>query len=60
MMQELVLIGAHMDHAAITQALDDCLLDDSDLNQGELGWLKMPDPFPEWPQPSDTPDTAEV
>ncbi len=60
MMQELVLIGAHMDHAAITQALDDCLLDDSDLNQGELGWLKMPDPFPEWPQPSPDQEAAEV
>ncbi|TVR12385.1 MAG: GTP-binding protein [Planctomycetota bacterium] len=52
MMQELVLIGADMDQAAITAALESCLLSDDELEQGEQGWLSMDDPFPAWPEAS--------
>jgi G3E family GTPase len=55
MMQELVLIGAHMDQEAIETALNACLLDDVDVEGGELSWLKMPDPFPAWPEPETAP-----
>ena len=52
MMQEMVLIGAHLDQETVTAALDQCLLDDDELEAGEAAWRAMPDPFPEWPQPA--------
>lgn len=48
--QELVFIGTRaMDQAAITAALDDCLMRDfskTDFARGQ--WKSLPDPFPAW------------
>jgi G3E family GTPase len=46
--QELVVIGVDVDEAAIRAALDKCLLDDSELKMGPMGWLCLNDPFPNW------------
>lgn len=46
--QELVFIGAGMDHAALIAKLDSCLVD-SDSFAPEL-WAGLEDPFPKWGQ----------
>ncbi|UFM67396.1 zinc metallochaperone GTPase ZigA (plasmid) [Paracoccus sp. MA] len=46
--QELVFIGAGMDPAAITTALDDALVDAWDFTPE--AWARLPDPFPQWGQ----------
>ena len=52
MMQELVLIGAHLDQDAISNALDACLLNDEELAGGEDFWVNYADPFPAWQVPA--------
>lgn len=47
--QELVFIGANMDEAAITQALDSALIRESAFLPGE--WVDLCDPFPIWDRP---------
>ena len=49
--QEIVIIGADMDHAAVRAALDNCLLTDDEMALGWKGWRKLPDPFGSWDQP---------
>jgi G3E family GTPase len=44
--QEIVFIGAGLDRAAITAALDAALLTTCDFTPA--AWTKLPDPFPEW------------
>ena len=48
MRQELVFIGQGLDQAAITSALDQCLLSDEQLLQGKQHWATLNDPFPAW------------
>lgn len=48
MRQELVFIGQGLDQAAITSALDQCLLSDEQLLRGKQHWVTLNDPFPAW------------
>ncbi len=50
--QELVIIGADMDHATVKAALDSCLLTDEEMALGWKGWRKLPDPFDSWDVPA--------
>ncbi len=50
MRQELVFIGQNLDQAAMTRALDDCLLSEAELLEGRKHWATLPDPFPLWEQ----------
>jgi G3E family GTPase len=46
--QELVFIGQDMDHAAVSAALDACLLIDEEMRGGPDRWRALVDPFPAW------------
>ncbi|OWQ85656.1 hypothetical protein CDN99_21470 [Roseateles aquatilis] len=46
--QELVFIGQSLDRAALSRALDDCLLSDERHRLGPGHWRHLPDPFPAW------------
>lgn len=46
--QELVFIGMRMNEAAITAALDACLLTNAEMAMGALRWADFADPFPAW------------
>lgn len=48
MRQELVFIGQRLDKAAMTCALDDCLLSEDELLRGKGYWETLSDPFPSW------------
>lgn len=57
--QELVIIGHDLDRQAIRERLDSCLLDDTEMRIGPVGWHKLPDPFPPWEvETSDETDIA--
>ena len=47
--QELVIIGMHMDTAALIKGFDACLLTEAEIALGMQAWLKFTDPFPAWP-----------
>lgn len=49
--QEMVFIGYKEDLSSIRADLDRCLLSDSEFEKGPAGWLELPDPWPEWPDP---------
>lgn len=48
MRQELVFIGQGLDQSQMTQALDECLLNDDELLRGKEYWATLNDPFPAW------------
>jgi G3E family GTPase len=48
MRQELVFIGQRLDQAAMTQALDNCLLTEEEVLRGKDYWASLNDPFPDW------------
>lgn len=45
---EIVLIGRKMDRRRIEEALESCLLSDTEMALGEDLWADFEDPFPEW------------
>jgi hypothetical protein len=51
--QELVIIGRDLDRQAIRERLDACLLDDTEMRIGPVGWHHLPDPFPAWEAETD-------
>jgi G3E family GTPase len=46
--QEIVVVGQGLDREALRARLDACLLDDSEMRIGPMGWSQLPDPFPDW------------
>ncbi len=48
MRQELVFIGQQLDKAAMTEALDECLLTEDEVLKGKNYWATLSDPFPAW------------
>ncbi|WP_430397735.1 zinc metallochaperone GTPase ZigA [Ferrovibrio sp.] len=48
--QEIVLIGAGMDEAALRRGFDACLLTPAEMQLGPRGWKFLRDPFPTWRQ----------
>jgi G3E family GTPase len=56
--QELVIVGQDLDKQEIRRRLDECLLDDTEMQIGAMGWRQLPDPFPPWD--SDTMDETDI
>ena len=48
MRQELVFIGQELDKQSMTQALDQCLLNEEEVLLGKEYWTTLDDPFPSW------------
>lgn len=51
--QEIVLIGraAEMDEAYLNGCFDACLVNDEEMEAGQVFWATFKDPFPEWLAP---------
>lgn len=54
--QELALIGADLDRAALEACLDACLLTDAEMAAGPEAWAAYADPFPAWEDAFDDED----
>jgi hypothetical protein len=48
MRQELVFIGQNIHPEKLTAELDNCLLNEDELLQGQSYWKTLKDPFPLW------------
>lgn len=46
--QQIVYIGQDLPRAAMSAALDACLLTDEEMARGPEAWRGLPDPFPAW------------
>jgi G3E family GTPase len=46
--QAIAFMGIDMNSTELSGQLDACLLDDSEMAEGETGWAMLPDPFPTW------------
>lgn len=46
--QAIALMGLDLDFDDLSERLNACLLDDSEMNSGEPGWAVLADPFPAW------------
>ncbi|HEV2841119.1 MAG TPA: GTP-binding protein [Chthoniobacterales bacterium] len=46
--QAVALMGIDLDFADLSEHLNACLLNDSEMNSGEHGWATLSDPFPAW------------
>ncbi|EWH10765.1 cobalamin synthesis protein/P47K family protein [Catenovulum agarivorans DS-2] len=46
--QELVFIGQGLNKIKMIAALDACLLSEAEMEQGEMHWVGLADPFPAW------------
>ncbi len=51
--QEMVIIGADMNHKRVRKVLDKCLLTKSEMAQGWQEWRYFLDPFDSWEQPEE-------
>ncbi|MGB6245379.1 GTP-binding protein [Gordonia sp. (in: high G+C Gram-positive bacteria)] len=47
--QQLVLIGARLDHDRVRELLTAATLTDAEMAEGPLGWRRYDDPLPPWP-----------
>jgi G3E family GTPase len=58
----LVVIGQQLDQAAMTKALQRCVLTDSEMSGGQQRWQRFEDPWPEWPSMAESPgaETADA
>ena len=56
--QELVFIGTTYDRDKIIEALDNALLNESEMKMGVEKWLSFKDPFPKWELPKE--DNEEI
>lgn len=54
--QELVIIGQHLNQELLTEALDQCLLTQSELKSGPESWETLEDPFTPWPDINEVPE----
>ncbi|TDO95907.1 zinc metallochaperone GTPase ZigA [Marinomonas balearica] len=48
MRQELVFIGQELNKQAMIDALDQCLLSEDEVLEGQEYWRSLSDPFPKW------------
>ncbi len=58
--QQLVYIGQSLPKDEMLEALKKCLLDDRELAMGLETWKKFRDPFPEWIDSRDKPESDEA
>jgi G3E family GTPase len=54
----LSFVGLHLDVAAMTAALEGCLLTDAEVAEGTDGWTGLPDPFADFFPLDDERDAA--
>ena len=46
--QELIIISHELNHAAVSEALNACLLTDHEMTKGPAEWSRFADPFGSW------------
>ena len=56
--QELVFIGVKMNQEDLSRRLEECLLTEFEMSEGESVWKGYPDPFPVWQAIEEEPEGA--